>query len=134
MGQCYKELLSFVLHGELCLIFCNDLNGKRIWRLDMCICITESLCFVCLVAQSCLSLCNSMNSSARLLCPWGFSRQELLAWVAMPSSRGSSQPRNWSQVSCIADGFFTICATREAHMLVQCLSYYGPWTPGCQGP
>ena len=28
---------------------------------------------------------------ARLLCPWGVSRQE---WVAMSSSRGSSQPRN----------------------------------------
>ena len=32
----------------------------------------------------------------------------------MPSSRGSSQPRDPTQVSCIAGGFFTICATREA--------------------
>jgi len=29
-------------------------------------------------------------------------------------SRGSSQPRDWIQVSCIADAFFTIWATREA--------------------
>ena len=28
--------------------------------------------------------------------------------VAMPSSRGSSQPRDRTQDSCIADGFFTI--------------------------
>ena len=28
-------------------------------------------------------------------------------WVTYPSSRGSSQPRNWTGVSCIAGGFFT---------------------------
>ena len=35
-------------------------------------------------------------------------------WVAMSSSRGSSQPRDWTQVSYIAGRFFTIWATREA--------------------
>ena len=35
------------------------------------------------------------------------------------SSRGSSQPRDWSQVSCIAGRFFTIWATREAWWLVR---------------
>jgi len=38
----------------------------------------------------------------------------ILEWVAMPSSRGSSQPKDWTQVSCIAGGFFAIWATREA--------------------
>ena len=38
----------------------------------------------------------------------------ILEWVAYPFSRGSSQPRNQTWVSCIADGFFTIWATREA--------------------
>ena len=38
----------------------------------------------------------------------------MLEWVAMPSSRGSSQPRDQTQVSHIAGGFFTIWATREA--------------------
>ena len=42
---------------------------------------------------------------ARLLCPWGFSRQK---WVVMPSSRQSSQPRDQTQISGIAGGFFTI--------------------------
>ena len=32
----------------------------------------------------------------------------------MPSSRGSFQPRDWTQVSRIAGGFFTVWATREA--------------------
>ena len=34
--------------------------------------------------------------------------------VAYPFSRGSSRPRNWTGVSCIADGFFTSWATRES--------------------
>ena len=35
-------------------------------------------------------------------------------WVAYPFSRGSSQPRNQTRLSCIAGGFFTRRATREA--------------------
>ena len=31
----------------------------------------------------------------------------ILEWVAYPFSRGSSQPRNQTRVSCIASGFFT---------------------------
>ena len=42
----------------------------------------------------------------------GFLQARILEWVTMPSSRGSSQPRNWIQVSCILGGFFTISATR----------------------
>ena len=33
---------------------------------------------------------------------------------AVPSSRGSSQPRDWTQVSHIADGLFTNWAIKEA--------------------
>ena len=32
----------------------------------------------------------------------------MLEWVAMPSSRGSSGPRDRTLISCIAGGFFTI--------------------------
>ena len=38
----------------------------------------------------------------------------ILEWVAYPFSRGSSQPRNQTGVSCIAGRFFTNWATREA--------------------
>ena len=38
----------------------------------------------------------------------------ILEWVAYPFSRGSSRPRNQTGVSCIAGGFFTNGATREA--------------------
>ena len=44
----------------------------------------------------------------------GILRARILEWAAFPFSRGSSQPRDRTQVSCIAGGFFTSWATREA--------------------
>ena len=38
----------------------------------------------------------------------------IFEWVAYPFSRGSSQLRNWTRVSCISHGFFTNWAIREA--------------------
>ena len=49
--------------------------------------------------------------AARLLCPWDSPGKS--TGVAMPSSRGSSQPRAQTQVSCIACRFFIIWVTRE---------------------
>ena len=41
-------------------------------------------------------------------------RLRIWEWVGYPSSSGSSWPRNWIRVSCIAGGFFTNWAIREA--------------------
>ena len=38
----------------------------------------------------------------------GILQARILEWVVMPSSRGSSQPRDQTHVSCITGGFFTI--------------------------
>ena len=46
------------------------------------------------------------------LSPQGSPR--ILEWVAYPFSRGSSQPRYWTRVFCLAGGFFTNWAMREA--------------------
>ena len=67
----------------------------------------------CLVTQPCLTLCSptcSLPGSSVL----GILQARIMEWVAMPSSRGSSQPRDWTQVSHIAGRFFTIWVTREA--------------------
>ena len=40
----------------------------------------------------------------------------ILKWVAYPFSKGSSSPRNWTWVSCIAGRFFTNWDIREAQM------------------
>ena len=42
----------------------------------------------------------------------------ILEWLTYPFSRGSSRPRNWTEVSCITGGLFTNWATREAQMNV----------------
>ena len=44
----------------------------------------------------------------------GILQARILEGVAFPFSRGSFQPRDRTQVSRIADGFFTSWATREA--------------------
>ena len=44
----------------------------------------------------------------------GILQARILEWVDMTSSRGSSQHRDQTQVSRIAGGFFTVCASREA--------------------
>ena len=44
----------------------------------------------------------------------GIFQARILEWVTFPFSRGSSQPRNQTQVSHIAGRFFTIWATGEA--------------------
>ena len=70
--------------------------------------------WLCWVTQSCLILCDPMyfrlpgSSVHRIL------QARILGWVAMPFFRGSSQPRNRTQVSHIAGGVFTVRATREA--------------------
>ena len=44
----------------------------------------------------------------------GIIQTRILEWVAMPSSRGSSQSRDQIHISCIAGRLFTNWATREA--------------------
>ena len=72
------------------------------------------LCVYVLVAQSCPTLSNPMdcsppgNSVHRIL------QARILEWVAISFPRGSSWPRDWTQVSHIAGRFFIIWATRQA--------------------
>ena len=45
----------------------------------------------------------------------GILQVSILEWVAFSFSRGSSQPRNWTWVSCIAGRFFTAWAKSDAY-------------------
>ena len=51
-------------------------------------------------------------------CIHGILQARILEWIAVPFSRGPSQPRDGTQVSCIAGGFITLRASREAHLEV----------------
>ena len=61
------------------------------------------------VTQSCSTLCDPVDYTVHRIL-----QARILEWVAVAFSRGSSQPRNKTQVSRIAGGFFTSWATREA--------------------
>ena len=56
-----------------------------------------------------LTLCDPIDYTVH-----GILLARILEWVTVPFSRGSSQPRDQTQVSCIAGRFFTSWATREA--------------------
>ena len=60
--------------------------------------------YACFVAQLCPTLCDPMNCGPPGSSAHGILQARVLEWVAMPSSRGSSQPRDQtliSYVSCI---------------------------------
>ena len=63
------------------------------------------------VAQSHPTLCNTKDYTIH-----GILQARILEWVAIPFSRVSSQPRNWTQLSLIAGRFFTSWAIREAQL------------------
>ena len=65
------------------------------------------------VAQSCPTLCNPMDCSLPGSSVHGIFQARVLKWVAISFSRGSSQPRDWTRVSCITSRHFTTWATRE---------------------
>ena len=66
------------------------------------------------VVQPCLTLHGSMDCIVH-----GILQAKILEWVAFPFSRGSSQPRDRTQVSHIAGSFFTSWATREAYLWME---------------
>ena len=74
------------------LVLCTSYPGncQAVWNLKV------------KVAQSCLTLCDPMNYSVH-----GILQARIPEWVAYPFYRGSSQPRDRTQVSLIAGRFFT---------------------------
>ena len=61
------------------------------------------------VAELCPTLCDPVDYTVH-----GMLQARILEWVVFPFSRGSSQPKNWTKVSCIVGRFCTSWATREA--------------------
>ena len=53
------------------------------------------------VAQSCPALCDPMDCAVQRIL-----QARILEWVVIPFSRGSSQPRDLTELSRIAGGFF----------------------------
>ena len=86
----------------------------------MCVYIYIYTCiYICSVTQSCQTLCDPMKCSLPGFSIYEIYQARILEWVAMPSSRGYSRPRDWkciSCVSCIGRRILYHRATWEAHI------------------
>ena len=71
------------------------------------------------VAQSCLTLWDPIDCSLPSSPVHGIFQAMVLEWIAFSFSRGSSQPRDWTLVSCIVDRRFTVWATREVRAVIK---------------
>ena len=87
----------------------------------VCVCVCECV----LVAQSCPTLCDPMDCSPLGSSGQGILQGRTLEWEAILFSKGSSQPRDQTQIFYTADRFF---ATPNRHLQT------APWLHSCLSP
>ena len=76
--------------------------------------------------QSCPTLCNPMDCSPPGSSVHGILQARVLEWVAISFSRGSSPPRDRTQVSCIEGRLFTLWTTREVPVYIYIQGLHPP--------
>ena len=91
------------------------LLGKKFY-MPLCVCAKS--------IQSCPTLCDPMDCSPLSFSVHGIIQTRILEWVAIPFSRGSSQPRNWTQVSCIIGRFYCLSSQGSPCMPLLLLSRF----------
>ena len=95
------------------------MNPRSLSILLFLLCVCVCVCDMCvLVAQSFSTLCDSMDCSPTVSSVHEILHAKVLEWVAISFSRGSSQPKDWAQVSCIAGRFFTNWINRETPLFL----------------
>ena len=78
------------------------------FAVHLCVCVYLCLCVhTYSFAQWCPTLCTSTNHSPPCSSVHGTSQARILEWVAISYFNGSSRPRDWTCVSCIASRFVT---------------------------
>ena len=78
----------------------------------------------CSVVSVCPTLWDPMDCSSPSSSVHGILQAGILEWEAISFSSGSSWPRGWTWVSCIAGNFFSIWATRDESKCIYQLMYY----------
>ena len=73
--------------------------------------------------QSCPTFCDPMDCSPPDSSVHGILQTKILEWVVMLSPRVSSQPRDWTPVSCIAEGFFTTQLPGKPNIAYEVLTF-----------
>ena len=103
--DCHPEWSQSDREGLIPLDTAYVWNGKKIVQTNL---LTRQKCVhVCSVLWLYLTLWNPTDHSPPGSSVHGIFLVRILEWVTMPSSRGSSRPKNWTCVSCTASGFVT---------------------------
>ena len=117
-GLCVKRGLSTVLYETT-----KDTRGKaELW------CLPYNCCCCCLVTELCAILLRCDSFVMQLFCDLvdcsppgssihGIILAKILEWVSISSSRGSSQPRDQTYISCTGRQVLFYWATREAQQI-----------------
>ena len=79
--------------------------------------LTLTHMYVCVHAQSCLILCDPMDWSLPGSSVHGIFQTRRLEWAAISYSRGSSQARDWTRISCVSriGRWILYCCITHAH-------------------
>ena len=110
LGRAVKWIYAYpipfkTVPSTLSLFWKNSKHAEKLkeYRMNICMCMLS--CFSCVWLFS-----TPWTVACQVPLSMGILQSRILEWVAMPSSRGSSQPRDQTCVSCnfcIASGFFT---------------------------
>ena len=113
-GKSTRVGCHFLLQG---LFPCQGSNPCLLhllyWQVDS---LPQVVCMHAQTFQLCPTLCNPIDCSPPGSSILGILQARILEWVSLPSSRGSSWPRNWTHISCVAGRLFTHWANWESHL------------------
>ena len=108
--SCQTLVLPLALHSHMLHILVNNfLRSVRVWspnstgnRVCFSPLLLSVIIYYCCVRILCLTLCDPVDCSPPGSSVYGILQARILEWIGMPSSRGSSQPRDQTHVSCIS--------------------------------
>ena len=103
---------SFSISISLFLIFSSSCVSSQSYLSLLSISESESHSVVCPTLWVCPTLCDPVDCSPPGSSIHGILQARILEWFAISFSRGSSWPRDRTQVSCIAGRCFNLWATR----------------------
>ena len=84
-------MIEVSANATMMVVILQCINTSNQYMVHVCVCVCVCV-FVC--AQSCLTLCNHMNCIPPGFSAHGIPQARILGSVAIPSSRGSSSPRD----------------------------------------
>ena len=135
-------------YPEILLLGIYPRKTKTYAHKETCIKMFEVKCSEVKVTHSCPTLCDPMDCSPTGLSVHRIFQARILEWVAIPVSRGSSQTRDWTQVSRIPGRYENVYNSLNLYnnkleiesiyigglVAKSCPILVTPWTVACQVP